>query len=177
MQNDEPKKTKLARNFKLLVAALALAVLAVVGGVLSQRVIKQEKESTHCAITITDSDAPRPDVVGYEPAKVCVELEHAKTQQEQTVGLSKYDSYDDTKGMLFIYDTSHKACIWMRDMKFPIDIVWLDENKTIVQIEVDVDPNTYPKNFCSEKPAQYVIELNRFVSEYAHLKVGQQLQF
>lgn len=163
------KKTRI--TIMLVVLFLALAV----AGWYANGITENSDNQTSCIVEITDPDASRPDVVGYEPPKVCIEFERAVTADEQKVGLSKYSSYDDTRGMIFEYDTPGDACMWMKDMKFPIDMVWLNSSKQIVKIEVNVAPNTYPDKFCSKDPAKYVIELNRFVSEYAGLEVGQHI--
>jgi uncharacterized membrane protein (UPF0127 family) len=62
-------------------------------------------------------------------------------------------------------------------MGFPLDIIWTDADKKIVTIEEDVQPDTYPKSFCPDQLALYVIEVNAGVSKRAGLVEGQQLQF
>ncbi len=159
-----------------MIAVVAAVVLMLGIGVIAYVSFRKDIVSKEpCTIEIDDPDSPHPDVVDYEPDRVCVELEPVVTENDRSVGLSKYPAIEDTQGMLFTYDKPAEACIWMKDMKFPIDIVWLDAYRKIVKIEVDVDPTTYPKTFCSEVLAKYVIELNQYVSEYAGLEVGQQL--
>jgi uncharacterized membrane protein (UPF0127 family) len=85
-------------------------------------------------------------------------------------GLSDRDQLDQHTVMLFVFQRSENQCFWMRDMKFPIDIVWLDSNKKVSAIERNVSPATYPQNFCHD--SQYVIELNAGVAEQINLKIG-----
>ncbi len=150
-------------------------LLMIAGFLGYSRTIEQKEAAGQCTIETYAPDATFPDVSGFEPKKVCVEFEWARTTDEQKVGLSKYETYDDVKGMIFAYETPVQACIWMKNMKFPIDIVWVNSEREIVKIEVNVSPKTYPTTFCSEEPAKYVLELNQYVSEYAGLKVGQLL--
>jgi uncharacterized membrane protein (UPF0127 family) len=106
----------------------------------------------------------------------CVELERLETSQEHLKGLSGRDYLPAGTGMLFAYSASATECMWMKDMRFSIDIVWLDESKFINKIEQNVSPETYPKNFCQDD-TMYVIELNAGDVEQLGLQVGQKLSF
>lgn len=156
----------------ILSAIVLLILLTFIGVFIYSRTYKKVNKPA-CAIEISEPSPP--DVVGYVPEMLCVELEPATTASEREIGLSKYSAIKETQGMLFTYDEPGEACIWMKDMNFPIDIVWLDADKKIVKIEINVDPSTYPKTFCSNVPAKYVVELNAYISSYAYLEVGQQL--
>lgn len=54
-------------------------------------------------------------------------------------GLSGRDGLGVNEGMLFLFDTPAYYPFWMKDMKFPIDIVWISGN-TIVGIDERVPP-------------------------------------
>jgi hypothetical protein len=66
---------------------------------------------------------------------------------------------------------------WMKNMKFPIDIVWINENKTAVDVTSNVSPATYPKTFTSKKPAKYVLELRSGNAQRMNIAPGVPLQF
>ena len=78
--------------------------------------------------------------------------------QEQ--GLSGFKNLEKNELMLFVFEKPERTSFWMKDMLFPIDIVWLDSNKKVIFIEQNVSPNTYPKVFGPVVPAQYVMEFN-----------------
>lgn len=59
---------------------------------------------------------------------------------------------------LFVFDSDGPQSIWMKDMNYPIDIVWLDAAGQVVHIAPRTEPNTYPKSFSSPVPARYVVE-------------------
>ncbi len=84
-------------------------------------------------------------------------IERADTDALRQKGLSARDSIGARDTMLFVFDNPAQRCFWMKDMKFSIDMVWLDAAKQIVAIEHNVSPNTYPQNFCHDN-AQYVLE-------------------
>lgn len=83
----------------------------------------------------------------------------ADTKPARTQGLSGRTSLGDRQGMLFVFDENDQQGIWMKDMKFPIDIVWISENFRIVDIKRDATPESYPEVFMNTRPARYVLEL------------------
>jgi uncharacterized membrane protein (UPF0127 family) len=74
--------------------------------------------------------------------------------------------------MLFVFASPDVYQFWMKDMNFPIDIIWLDANKKVVLIEHDVAPSTYPDSYGPETLTQYVIEIPAGEAKRAGLKVG-----
>ena len=89
-----------------------------------------------------------------------IAIEIVNDDASRILGLSGRAELSDDQGMLFEFDdSSTKHCFWMKDMKFSIDIVWLDQNKNVVEIKDDVSPDTYPNSFCPDKPAKYVLEV------------------
>src|SRR6266542_6597913 len=56
----------------------------------------------------------------------------AKTQPTREKGLSGTTSLRSEEAMLFVYDSDGKWPIWMKDMNYPIDIIWLDKDKKVV---------------------------------------------
>ncbi len=87
------------------------------------------------------------------------------------------DSLPQNEGMLFVYDQPTDLRFWMKDMRFPLDMIWIDHNKKIVHIEQDVKPSSYPKVFSAKTLAQYVLETNaNYVSKH-NIKVGDAVSF
>jgi uncharacterized protein len=103
-------------------------------------------------------------------------LEVAKTPDEQRQGLSGRASMPRHRGMLFIFPKEGRQCFWMKDMRFSLDIIWVDSQKKVKHIARDVSPDTYPDAFCHEA-ARYVIELGAGEAAKAGLHKGQTLQF
>ena len=104
-------------------------------------------------------------------------LEYAITPADRERGLSGRDRLAHYRGMLFKFEQPGLHCFWMRDMKFPIDIVWLDEHKKVVDIRQNVEPSTYPASFCPAQNASYVVEVQAGLSAKAGVVVGEQIQF
>ncbi len=106
----------------------------------------------------------------------CYVLEQADTPQKQIKGLSDRDSLPARTGMLFVFDGSEQRCMWMKDMHFNLDIIWLDQTKKIIKIEQNLSPATYPNTFCADNTT-YVIELNSGDAATLQLAIGDQLTF
>ena len=79
--------------------------------------------------------------------------------------------------MLFIFNSADNYGFWMKDMIFPIDIIWIGENKKIVYIEKNVLPESYPKNFSPNVKAMYVLEVLSGFSEKHNIKIGDEVFF
>jgi uncharacterized membrane protein (UPF0127 family) len=94
----------------------------------------------------------------YAPIGV-IHAEIADTDASREQGLSGRHSLAQDQGMLFIFDTSGQYGFWMKDMEFSLDMVWMNENKTIVGVTKDISTSTYPSTFDPPVPVKYVLEI------------------
>lgn len=101
----------------------------------------------------------------------------ADTADQQRLGLGNRSDIPPDRGMLFTYATPGERCFWMKDMNFPIDIIWLDDKKRVVHIEAEANPDSYPNTFCPDSPAQYVVELHPGAAQRLGLAEGARLDF
>ncbi len=101
----------------------------------------------------------------------------ADTPAKRTQGLSGMDSIASLEGMLFIFDTPAAYGFWMKDMKFPIDIIWIDKNLKISDIVTDIEPESYPKIFNPRSDSLYVLEVNAGFVASRSIKIGDQVTF
>ncbi len=101
----------------------------------------------------------------------------AKTDAQRTTGLSGRACIGADQGMLFEFDNPGLYPFWMKDMKFPIDMVWINANHTVVTVDPAVLPSSYPSNFVSSAPAQYVLELQAGRARTLNITPGTNLQF
>ncbi len=81
------------------------------------------------------------------------------TPEEQARGLSGRSKLSQGSGALFVYSENGNHSIWMKDMYFAIDVLWISEEGRVVDAVDDMTPDTYPKTFTSSGPARYVLEL------------------
>jgi uncharacterized membrane protein (UPF0127 family) len=99
------------------------------------------------------------------------------TPEDQARGLGGVRVLPSDEGMLFWYPDDGVRCFWMKDMQISIDMVWLDAQRKVVHVQRNVAPGTYPKQFCPETPARYVLELNAGQAKAAGIRTGQTLTF
>jgi uncharacterized protein len=107
----------------------------------------------------------------------CILLETVSSPQDTTKGLGGRDSIPKGTGMLFYFGKEYKHCIWMKDMKFSLDILWIDKNKKIVKLMERVNPESFPKSFCPDQDVKWVVELNAGEAATYGIFLGQQLDF
>ncbi|OGY26301.1 MAG: hypothetical protein A2Z42_04365 [Candidatus Woykebacteria bacterium RBG_19FT_COMBO_43_10] len=106
-----------------------------------------------------------------------ITAEIAKTPREVARGLSGRDSLGETNGMLFYLGSRRNATFWMKDMKFPIDIIWIDKEIIVYIVENAPVPtqNNIPA-YTPDKLATHVLEVNAgFVSEH-NIRIGDSIE-
>lgn len=110
--------------------------------------------------------------------KGAITVEVVESPEDRTKGLSGRQNLADNRGMLFVFEeSSQEHCIWMKDMQFSIDIVWLNEKKEVVYLRDNVSPETYPEAFCPDSPAKYVLELPAGKAEKLEIVRNATLRF
>ncbi len=110
---------------------------------------------TGCAGTGKDEAKPYVEINGRK-----VEIELARTQAEQIKGLSGHKPLGKNQGMLFIFSELTPRSFWMKNMLFPIDIIWIKDN-TVIKISPNLPPegDSPQKTYQSDEPANYVLEV------------------
>lgn len=105
-------------------------------------------------------------------------IELVDTPEARQQGLSGRESIADSEGMMFIFDTlSLQNCFWMKDMQFSIDMIWLNEDKSVVTVIDNVDPDTYPERFCPSETAKYGLEVGAGRAAELEIVAGTTLKF
>ena len=105
--------------------------------------------------------------------------ELALSGQQRANGLMFRERLDPKEGMLFVFEEEAPHTFWMKNVRFPIDILWIDRGKKVVHIARSVPP-------CAKEPcplyspvlpALYVLELTSGKSDELGLKPGSRLEF
>ncbi len=92
-------------------------------------------------------------------------------------GLSGMASLPEGSGMIFVFEETGVKGFWMKDMKFPIDIIWLDEAKRVVFVKNSALPSSYPEVFAPAVSARYVLETPAGFAEENRVKIGDMVSF
>ena len=93
-------------------------------------------------------------------------------------GLSGQINLPDDHGMLFIFDNPAIQTFWMKDMLFPIDIVWISDTCLVAGITPNIPIplestaiNELPR-YQSGSPVKYVLEIAQGQAKVWDIKIG-----
>lgn len=122
------------------------------------------------------------DVIDVSTKSLNVKSRIVSKPSDRKKGLSGLDSLALDQGMFFVFEVPGDYGFWMKDMKFAIDIIWISENKEIVDLAVNVppEPKRKDKELTVYKPkakALYVLEINAGLAQLHNLKVGDTVNF
>jgi len=116
------------------------------------------------------------------PNGVRINAETMRDEMELVKGMMFRDSLPEGRGMLFIHPDEDIFHYWMYQTKMPLDIVWMDHDRRIVEMSLNTPPcksksardcTNYGGNFKSK----YALEVNAGVASKNGLKVGETLDF
>lgn len=97
-------------------------------------------------------------------------VERAVTDRQRRSGLMYRSNLPTNRGMALIYNSEGIRSIWMRNMRFPIDAVWLAADGTVVDLAQNLRPELDAHT--GVLPAQYVIELPAGTIQLLAIKAG-----
>ena len=130
------------------------------------------------ALAVTALAAPAVIPLKLPSGKV-LQTEVMVSDEDRQMGLMFRPSLPLDHGMLFIFEQADFHGIWMKNCKFPIDIVWLDGEGKVVHVAQKVPP-------CKADPcpvyqplqrASYVVEMNAGQASREKAVLGSKLEF
>ena len=107
----------------------------------------------------------------------------AITPVDRTLGLSGRPSMPRDAGMLFVFETEGKFEFWMKDMEFPLDLIWIDSDCYITDLTRNAPPADNDSNvsdiisYGPRSQVQYVLEINGGLVETLGIKEGDAVAF
>ena len=113
------------------------------------------------------------------PSGTVLSTEVMVEDDDRAMGLMFRPSLAKDRAMLFVFDVADFHGIWMKNCKFPIDIVWLDESRKVVHLAESVPP-------CRKDPcpvyqpmqrAAFVVEMNAAQAKQEKVVRGATLEF
>ncbi len=112
-----------------------------------------------------------------EIGNVLVRAEVAASPEERRLGLSGRSALSENSGTLFIFDEAARHAIWMKDMRFPIDILWLREGRVAALRERVPPPSPGTADYllpiyAPDVPADFVLEVSAGFVERHDIRVG-----
>ncbi|MEJ6791575.1 MAG: DUF192 domain-containing protein [Lacinutrix sp.] len=105
-----------------------------------------------------------------------LDIEIAETPFEIQTGLMYRESMKKNQGMLFVFSNLQERNFYMKNTRFPLDLIYLDHNKTIVSFQENAQPldeSSLPSNAL----AQFVLEVNAGLAQEWLLEVGDKMDY
>jgi len=104
-------------------------------------------------------------------------IELAEDDASREHGLMDRMSMPADHGMLFVFQNDAPRAFWMKNCKFPQDMMFFDENRKLVSVQHDVPACTADPcpAYSSGAPARYVLELNAGQAKKLGLTPGDEL--
>ncbi len=110
--------------------------------------------------------------------QVVFQTDIASSDHSRQRGLGGRSELGSGEAMLFKFDTDDYHGIWMKGMRFPIDIIWMDSEKQVVHIEEGVQPEGEPYTIHKpSEPARFVLEVASGQAKKAKIQVGTIIKF
>ena len=111
-----------------------------------------------------------------------INAETMRSEPELMRGLMFRESLAPNRGMLFIHPKENTFHYWMYQTKIPLDLIWMDHDRRIVEMSLDTPPcrSTSAKecpNYGGNFKSKYVLEVNAGIARKNGLKTGDSLDF
>lgn len=109
----------------------------------------------------------------------CFKVKIADSENERETGLMFKEDISKNEGMLFIFNKEGNYSFWMKNTLVPLDIIWLDKNKSVVYIKENIPPceTGICENYYPDKEAIYVLELNAGQITEKNISIGNKALF
>ena len=103
-------------------------------------------------------------------------VEVAKTIEERRIGLMYRKNLLNNEGMLFIFPREKIIQLWMKNTYIPLDVIFISENKVIVDIKKNMEKlsETIVK---SKVKSRYALEFNAGLINKLDIKIGDKVLF
>jgi len=110
--------------------------------------------------------------VTMQIGNVPMRVEIAETEDERAQGLSGRKSLGNVRGLLFVFPETDYHGVWMKDMLFAIDVIWISEDLKVVDISRNLLPQSYPNIYRPSGLAKYAVETEVLFAETFGIRVG-----
>lgn len=125
------------------------------------------------ALTISDSQTGA--------IKASLNIEVADTREEKSKGLGGRQSLATDSGMLFVYDQKEKYKFWMKNVKFALDIIWIDGDMVVDIIKNVPPPESKQKDetlpiYEPIQPVDSILEVNAGFTGSNNITVGDKIE-
>ncbi len=107
-------------------------------------------------------------------SQVKIDIQIANTEFDRQLGLMFRKSMGENQGMLFIFPDVQVRSFWMRNTEIPLDMIFIDPSKTILNIAKNTTPYA-DISYTSSGPAKYVLEVKGGFADRHNISSGDKL--
>lgn len=125
-----------------------------------------------CLATNANADLYAFDTAKFEIGGKQLKVELAQTPVQRSRGLMWREHLDEDAGMLFVFNNAEPLCFWMRNTLVPLSIGFFDAEFVLMQV-TDMHPLS-DQIHCSDRPAQYALEVNQGWFERQQIRAQDQ---
>lgn len=166
--NAEPARSKILGFLAFAAGAIVLVLIA--GRLISSRALP----------TFSDylaAHASPADLLSIAAPEGIIRAFQATSTVDQEKGLGDRDRLPIDEGMLFEFPEQGSYGFWMKDMRFPLDMVWIDAGKKVVAVDSNIATDTYPSVILPPSPVSYVLEMDAGQAYVFGIATGTELSF
>jgi uncharacterized protein len=110
--------------------------------------------------------------------KACVRVKLAQDQDSREMGLMFKKPLAYREGMLFVFERPDRYGFWMKNVSFPIDIIWISPNKTVVDMKSEAPPcQGFCQTYFPASAALYVLEVSAGFAREEGIQIGDTVRF
>ena len=107
---------------------------------------------------------------------VALDIEIADTDYDIQTGLMYRDNMKPNRGMLFVFEDVSPRYFYMKNTRFALDLIFIDDKNKIVSFQKNAKPfdeTSLPSN----APAKYVLEVNAGQVDVWGVSVGDHIKY
>ena len=116
---------------------------------------------------------PKLPVIDLQTGMYLIKAEVAGEFSTRMVGMMGREKMAANEGMLFLFPTTEKQCMWMKNTLLPLSVAFIDANGVILNIEEM--QALKEDSHCSVKPAPYALEMNQGWFRQKGIKAGAKI--
>jgi uncharacterized membrane protein (UPF0127 family) len=148
---------------KILLAVILISTSTLIFSLLVKGMDKEETNSNQRAkLTIARKE---------------LTVEIVDSPRELEAGLSGREGLTQNEGMYFVLGNDQTINFWMKGMKFPIDIIWINNNKVVgIEKNAPIPSGSYIPSFPSPGKVTHVLEVNAGFSNEHGIEVGTKVE-
>lgn len=170
-KNKKSEQKPVKRDIPVLYKIVAILIIAVV--------------AVYFVFVYTGNKGTNPDeeymfrkdgelLISSDSTKVKLDIQIANTEFDRQLGLMYRKNMDENRGMLFIFPDVQVRSFWMRNTEIPLDMIFIDVNKTILNIAKNTTPYS-DISYSSSGPAKYVLEVKGGFADRHNISSGDRV--